>query len=135
MAPDASGFCDNGVALVSDRASLHLERLDTTAAFATSPRLTSGGCTHDYNEVKALGSLNSTARTAEQTALALFYSDNFLTLWERTLRGIADANIHNIGDSARLFALANLASADAVIGAWDTKKYYNFWRPITAIRE
>jgi len=99
------------------------------------PRLTSGEYTHDYNEVKALGSLNSTARTAEQTALALFYSDNFLTLWERTLRGIADANIHNIGDSARLFALANLASADAVIGAWDTKKYYNFWRPITAIRE
>ena len=64
-----------------------------------------------------------------------FYSDKFLLLWERTLRGIAAANTNNIGDSARLFALANLASADAIIGAWDTKKYYYFWRPITAIRE
>jgi hypothetical protein len=99
------------------------------------PRLNSGEYTHDYNEVKALGSLNSTARTPDQTALAVFYSDNFLTLWERTLRSIASANIDNIGDSARLFALANMASADAIIGAWDAKKYYNYWRPITAIQE
>src|SRR5262249_38282158 len=50
-------------------------------------------------------------------------------------RSVSNANIHNIGDSARLFALANLAGADSAIGAWDTKKYYNFWRPITAIQE
>jgi hypothetical protein len=99
------------------------------------PRLTSGEYTQDYNEVKTLGRINSTVRTAEQTVLATFYSDNFLALWERTLRGISNANIDNIGDSARLFALANMASADAIIGAWDAKKYYNFWRPITAIQE
>jgi len=76
-----------------------------------------------------------TALTGEQTALALFYSDNFIVLWERTLRGIANANIDNLGDSARLFALANLAAADALITAWDSKKFWNFWRPITAIHE
>jgi hypothetical protein len=99
------------------------------------PHLKSGEYAQDYNEVKALGSLNSTARTPEQTALAVFYSDNFIILWERTLRGIVLASVNNIGDSARLFALANMAAADAVITAWDNKKYWNFWRPITAIQE
>jgi hypothetical protein len=99
------------------------------------PQLNTGLYTKDYDEVKSLGSANSTARTPEQTALGVFYSDNFITLWERTLRGISNANLNNIGDSARLFAIANMAAADALITAWDTKKYYSFWRPITAIRE
>jgi len=99
-----------------------------------APSLDSGRYVHDYNEVKVLGSKNSTTRTQAQTDLALFYSDNFLALWERTLRGIADTNISNIGDSARLFALANLAAADALITAWDGKRLYHFWRPITAIQ-
>src|ERR1700740_916060 len=77
------------------------------------PSLSSGRYVRDYKEVKALGSVNSTARTQAQTDLALFYSDNFLALWERTLRGIADTNINNIGDSARLFAVAHLETADA----------------------
>jgi hypothetical protein len=99
------------------------------------PSLSSGEYVHDYDEVKALGRINSTARTQAQTDLSLFYSDNFIALWERTLRGIADANINNIGDSARLFALANLAAADAIIAAWDGKRYWHFWRPITAIQQ
>jgi hypothetical protein len=99
------------------------------------PKLNSGEYTQDYNEVKAVGRINSTARTPAQTALAVFYSDNFLTLWERTLRGISSANIDNIGDSARLFALANMAAADAIINAWDNKAYWNYWRPITAIQQ
>jgi hypothetical protein len=99
------------------------------------PQLASARYTEEYNEVKALGRVDSTSRTPEQTALAVFYSDNFLTLWERTLRGIAAANLNNLGDSAHLFALANLAAADAVINAWNGKKYWNFWRPITAIQE
>ena len=99
------------------------------------PFLGSGKYARDYEEVKSLGSANSTARTQAQTDLALFYSDNFLALWERTLRGIADTNINNIGDSARLFALANMAAADALITAWADKRSWNFWRPITAIQE
>jgi hypothetical protein len=78
---------------------------------------------------------SSSARTPAQTALALFYTDNFLVLLERTLRGVASANIDNIGDSARLFALANMAAADAIITAWHDKRFWNFWRPITAIQQ
>lgn len=98
------------------------------------PSLSSDRYVREYNETKRLGSINSTERTQAQTDLSLFYSDNFLALWERTLRGIADTNITNIGDSARLFALANLAAADALIAAWDGKRLYHFWRPITAIQ-
>lgn len=98
------------------------------------PHVSSGEYVRDYNEVKALGRLSGSARTQEQTDLALFYSDNFLALWQRTLRGIG-GTINSIGDNARLFALCGMAAADAGIGAWDNKKFWNFWRPITAIQE
>jgi len=56
-------------------------------------------------------------------------------LWNRALRDIAAAHTKKIGDNARLLALGTLASADAVITAWDGKRHYDYWRPITAIRE
>jgi hypothetical protein len=88
-----------------------------------------------YNEVKASGALFNSARAPEQTDLGLFWFSNYLVLWNHALRDIAAAHVHNIGDSARLFALANLAMADAAITAWDTKFHYVFWRPVTAIQE
>jgi hypothetical protein len=99
------------------------------------PALTSAQYTRDYNEVKRLGSFASTHRTAAQTDLAYFYSENFLAQWNRALRGIANNHLRRTGDTARLFALANLATADALITSWDSKKFYNFWRPVTAINE
>ena len=99
------------------------------------PALNSGRYRKAYNETKALGSFSSTTRTPDQTDLGYFYSDNFLALWNRGLRDIAAAHVSNIGDSARLFALANLAMADAAITAWDSKRHYVFWRPVTAIQE
>jgi hypothetical protein len=99
------------------------------------PALTSERYRRHYNEVKALGRFDSTVRTPEQTDLAYFYTDNFLAQWNRALRAIATTHLHRTGDSARLFALANMATADAVITAWDSKKFYNLWRPLTAIRE
>jgi hypothetical protein len=99
------------------------------------PALTSKRYTRDYNEVKALGSLTSTARTAEQTDLAYFYSGNIPAQWNSALRGIARRYLRRTGDSARLFALANLATADALISSWDSKTHYVFWRPVTAIVE
>ena len=99
------------------------------------PALTSGLYTRDYDEVKAIGSKTSTERTPDQTELANFYSDNFLVLMQRNLRTIAETMGTDLGESGRLFALANMAAADALIAAWDAKVYYNFWRPITAIRE
>ena len=102
---------------------------------APVPHLTSGRYTQDYNEVKALGSFSSTVRTPAQTDVAYFYAENFAAQWNRALRAIAVAHVDDIWDSARLFALANMASADAIISAWDSKKYYAFWRPVTAIQE
>jgi hypothetical protein len=99
------------------------------------PAVTSERYTRDYNEVKRLGSFASTHRTAEQTDLAYFYTDNFLAQWNRALRGIANKHLRRTGDSARLFALANVSIADALITSWDSKKFYFFWRPITAINE
>jgi hypothetical protein len=98
------------------------------------PSLTSGRYAKDYNEVKDFGSLNGSKRTPEQTELAYFWSGNYLVVWNGTLRSIAGAQGLDIGDSARLFALANMAMADAGITAWDTKYHYIFWRPVTAIQ-
>lgn len=99
------------------------------------PVLTSSRYRREYNEVKALGARLNSARTPEQTDLAYFYADNLIALWFRALRAIAEQHVTDIGDSARLFALAGLASGDAVITIWDSKYHYNFWRPLTAIRE
>ncbi|HEU4523140.1 MAG TPA: vanadium-dependent haloperoxidase [Thermoanaerobaculia bacterium] len=97
------------------------------------PQLTSGAYAKAYNEVKALGRRTNSARTAEQTDIGFFYSDNFLSQLNRAVQAIAIAHVTDIGDSARLFALANIAGADAIISAWNTKKQYVLWRPSTAI--
>jgi hypothetical protein len=93
--------------------------------------VTSGAYTEDYNEVKELGSLNSTKRTADETAAAIFWQDHGFAMWNRALRSLATSNT---ADNARMFAMVDLATADAAIGCWNNKYYWNFWRPITAIR-
>lgn len=102
------------------------------------PHLTSGRYTHDYDEVKALGRDVDSDRTPEQTQIGQFWALNFVAQWNLALREIAAAHVDDIADSARLFALANLAAADSVITAWDSKRHYAFdtsWRPVTAIQE
>jgi hypothetical protein len=102
---------------------------------AVLPPLTSKRYASAYKEVKSLGSATNSSRTPAQTDLALFWFSNYQVLWNRVLRDIAGAHVHNIDDTARLFALVNLAMADAGITAWDTKYHYVFWRPVTAIQE
>jgi hypothetical protein len=99
------------------------------------PPLSSVAYAREYNEVKALGSLTSAARTTEQTDLARFWLTTPFHAWHATVRAIAEAHLDDIGDQARLFALVSLANADAAISCWESKYHYNFWRPITAIRE
>jgi hypothetical protein len=99
------------------------------------PPPTSERYRRDYDEVKHYGARLNSARTAEQTDLAYFWTDNVVAQWNRALRAIADANVTTLGDSARLLALANLATADALIACWDSKYHFSFWRPVTAIRE
>ena len=99
------------------------------------PELTSARYTADYNEAKAKGALTGSTRTPEQTDIAWFWLDNFGAQHNRALRGLAAKHVPKIGDRARLYALANLAGADALITSWDSKKLYNLWRPSTAIQE
>ena len=99
------------------------------------PPLTSETYRRDFDEVKRLGSLNSTFRTTAQTDLARFWQ-NFGPQLYSALRDIV--NTHgpdDIGDQARVFALASYAAADAMISAFTAKWYCRFWRPITAIQE
>ena len=97
--------------------------------------LTSGAYAEDFNEVKELGSLTSTKRTADQRAAAIFWQDSGPAIWNRVYRSLAASHGLDIVDSARLFAMTNLAAADGSIGCWNDKAYWSFWRPITAIRE
>jgi hypothetical protein len=102
---------------------------------APLPALTSPEYAEAYNEVKSLGSNVGTTRTPHQNFLVRFYGDNFLVQWNRTLRDVANLYQFDPGRKARLLALANMSAADAFICAWNSKKFFNFWRPITAIRE
>jgi hypothetical protein len=98
------------------------------------PDLASKEWARDYIEVKSVGSLFSTTRTAEQTDIGYFWADSGPVLWQNALRNISGNYLNDIGDSARMYALAEAALADAQIACWDSKYFYTFWRPITAIR-
>jgi hypothetical protein len=97
--------------------------------------LTSAAYAEDFNEIKELGSLTSTTRTSDQTDAAIFWQDHAPALWNRIFRTLAASQQLDIVEGARLFAMTNLAAADAAIGCWNDKYYWQFWRPITAIRE
>jgi hypothetical protein len=97
--------------------------------------LTSVAYAEDFNEVKELGSLTSITRTPDETDAAIFWQENAFALWNRIFRALVASQQLDIVDSARLFAMENLAGADAMIGCWNDKYYWQFWRPITAIRE
>jgi hypothetical protein len=106
---------------------------------APPPALSSGKWAEQCNEVKALGAKNSPLRTDEQTEIAWFWADGAGTEtppghWNEVARQSAQAKHLALLESARLFALLNLAMADAAIVAWDAKYAYDWWRPITAIR-
>ena len=97
------------------------------------PALVSARYTRDFAEVKALGSQDSTARRAEQTATALFFSGNAAVQLNAALRDQASVRRLDIVDAARLFAAVDMSMADAVISVWRSKYIYGLWRPITAI--
>lgn len=110
--------------------------MDSPSQFrpAGPTRLTSNRWAEDYDEVKALGVKNGSVRTAEQTATALFWEPLAGTVWPACIRRLAAEQSLDIGESARFQAAAFAAFADALIGCWDAKFQYDFWRPVTAIR-
>jgi hypothetical protein len=88
----------------------------------------------DYNEIKDYGALNSTKRTAEQTETARFWLNTGPGAYHPFVRQLVTAKQMDVVDSARLMALAAIAINDALIAVLDAKFHYNFWRPMTAIR-
>ncbi|MFN7966982.1 MAG: vanadium-dependent haloperoxidase [Acidobacteriota bacterium] len=103
------------------------------------PALTSEAYAEAFNEVKQLGAKNSTSRTADETEIARFWSDGAGSEtppghWNTIARNVSAAKGLTLIENARLFAMLNVALADAAIVAWNSKYAYNFWRPVTAIR-
>src|SRR5881398_2356630 len=103
------------------------------------PSLDSQQYAADYEEVKQLGPAIGSTRTEDQTEIALFWADGAGTEtppghWNSIAQIIAAAHGNTLEKNARLFALLNIALADAAICAWDAKYTLNFWRPVTAIR-
>ena len=98
------------------------------------PALTSQIWVRDYNEIKAVGGKNSTQRTAEQTAIAKFWEATAPAVYWPVARSVAAAPGRDVTANARLFAIAAMAMDDALIAVFDAKYTYNFWRPVTAIR-
>ena len=105
------------------------------------PSLTSQAYTDAFAEVKDLGAIDSETRTEEQTTIGLFWAYDRLgmgtpmQLYNQVLRNVAENQGNDMHENARLFALASTAVADAGIVAWDSKFKYDFWRPITGIRQ
>jgi len=98
------------------------------------PALTSAQYAADYNEVKGIGEATSILRTADQTQAARFWGGTAVAFWNRAAAAASRARHLTLSDNARLFAILNVAAADALISAWDAKYHFEFWRPITAIR-
>jgi hypothetical protein len=88
----------------------------------------------DYNEVKNIGDVNNPARTADESDIARFWYEASAQGWNRIARAASAQHDLDLWENARLFGLLNIAIADAYIAHFDTKYFYNFWRPVTAIR-
>jgi hypothetical protein len=98
------------------------------------PPLTSKVWARDYNEIKALGDKTSTQRTAEQTDIARFWEATLPPIYHGVVRSVVTVPGREITQNARLLMAVTQAMDDALIAIFDAKYHYNFWRPVTAIR-
>ena len=99
------------------------------------PAVNSSRALADLEEVKAIGGSKSATRTAEQSEIGRYWYESSPQGWNRIAREVLAARQFDMWENARLFALLNLALADGYIAGFDSKYFYNYWRPVTAIRE
>jgi hypothetical protein len=104
------------------------------------PALDSAEYAAAVNELIAIGGLDSTERTADQTAIALFWADGGGTAtppghWNQIAADVSMSQGRTLAENARTMAMLNLAMADAGIVCWDAKYVYDLWRPIDAIQQ
>jgi len=101
---------------------------------AGPPALSSKSWARDYNEVKEIGSRTSTTRTADQTLAARFWAEPPVQQDHSSYRKFVVDHQLDVVEASRFMAMVSVASADAIIGCFEAKYHYAFWRPITAIR-
>jgi len=99
------------------------------------PALTSDTYSDVFNEVKSLGIAGSSTATPDQALTGRFWNGAIQNYWNEIAQTAAVAHNLTTAQNARLFAQLNVAFADDVIAFYDAKYTYNFWRPVTAIRE
>ncbi len=121
--------------------------LESSDQFRTPPppALTSPEYAAAFDDVKAIGGdgiVTPTVRAMEQTEIAIYWAYDGTPsmcapprLYNQITMHIADQMGSNVVQVARLLALVNIAMADAGIAVWESKYYYELWRPITGIRE
>jgi hypothetical protein len=102
---------------------------------APPPALDSDTYGRDYNEVLAVGAVNSTVRPQDKTDRARYFGGNFpLHVFNETAIQLSTAQGKTLAENARIFALVNMAISDGLISSMESKFYYGYWRPVTAIR-
>jgi hypothetical protein len=113
-----------------------IERADQFRS-APPPALTSERYARDYNEVKTVGSIDSSSlvRPPDRANVARFYAATApVPVWNSVATQVAVAQGRSMSENARALALMNVAIVDASVSVFDTKYFYDFWRPETAIR-
>jgi hypothetical protein len=99
------------------------------------PALESAAWARDYNETRALGGRNSKVRTPDQTDAVKFWTQPALVSTIDQVAGqLVEMKRPSLADTARLYAHLHMAASNTFGADWDAKFHYNFWRPVTAIR-
>jgi hypothetical protein len=98
------------------------------------PALSSARWVADYNEMKSVGGRDSKQRSAEQTEIGRFWDHSLPAIYHGVVRSVALQPGRDVLANARLFAVVAQSMDDALIAVMDAKYQYNFWRPVTAIR-
>ena len=98
------------------------------------PALDSKEWAMDYEEVKLMGSINSSKRNQQQTDMAKFWEATLPPIYHGVVHSVANQAGRSVTQNAHLFAMITQAIDDAMISVFDAKYHYGFWRPITAIR-
>ncbi|WP_432712181.1 vanadium-dependent haloperoxidase [Pedobacter sp.] len=126
----------NGMVMMPGWGKVHPFGLLETSQFRASEpyAINSAEYTADYNEIKTLGCKIGSSRTEEQAEIAVFWLDNVPMSMNRVARKLIVEKNLDAWKAARLLSILHMAEADANISAFDSKFFYNFWRPITAVR-
>lgn len=129
-------YVPTGLPVVSNVALRKPFAMQSNAQFRPGPppALDSRTWARDFNETKEWGAANSKRRSAWQTETARFWEQLGPPAWNSVARSLSSTQPMPLPQRARMFALLNIAMFDAYLAVFDTKYHYNFWRPITAIR-